>query len=144
MSQEQSTRGNGAELRASRLNRRREDRGASGVGEFLAMLSRRRWIWFPLFLIVLGISVVNYLRAPVFYRSTTKVLVSRGERESSLNPRMRFLRWEEELGSEVETILTKHGSEVVRAGRTVDRGGADRNLFLRTSLEARDRLHGQL
>lgn len=71
------------------------------------MLSRRRWIWIPLFLLVLAISVFNYLTAPVFYRSTTKILVSRGERESSLNPRIRYLRWEEEVGSEMETVLSQ-------------------------------------
>lgn len=78
-----------------------------GMGDIVGLLSRRVWIWAPIFGVVLAISVYGYAKSPVFYRSTTRVLVSRGERESSLNPRVRYLQWEEEVASEVETVFSQ-------------------------------------
>jgi uncharacterized protein involved in exopolysaccharide biosynthesis len=78
-----------------------------GPGDLLALLSRRKLIWVPIFVVVTAISVHSYVRSPVIFSSSTKVLVSRGERESSLNPRVRVLDWREELGSEVETVYSQ-------------------------------------
>ena len=77
------------------------------MGDVFALLMRRILIWAPIFFVVLSISVYSYVTSPVFYRATTRVLVSRGERESSLNPRVRYLQWEEEVASEVETVFSQ-------------------------------------
>ncbi len=79
----------------------------SGLGEFLAVLMRRKLIWIPIFCIVLALSLYTYMTSAVYFESHTKLLVSRGERESSLNPRVYFLQWEEELASEVETVYSE-------------------------------------
>ncbi len=70
------------------------------------MLSRRKLIWLPIFLAVLGWSVYTYATATVTYRSESKVLLRRGERESSLNARVRVMSWEEEVASEVQTVFS--------------------------------------
>jgi uncharacterized protein involved in exopolysaccharide biosynthesis len=69
-------------------------------------LARRRLIWIPIFLIVLVIAVTTYFSSPVTYRSSTKVLIRRGERESTLNSRVRVVSWQEELASEVQTVFS--------------------------------------
>jgi len=72
----------------------------------VALLERRRLVWAPIFLIVLAVAIVTYATSPVTYRSTAKVLVRRGERESTLNSRVRVVSWEEELASEVQTVFS--------------------------------------
>jgi len=93
---------------------RTSTKGASGrvpgLGDLVGLLVRRWLVWLPLFLVVLSISVFQFLSATQRYQSTVNVLVSRGERESSLTPRVRVVSWEEEIASEVQTVY----SEIVR------------------------------
>ncbi len=103
------------------MTTRETEQRTAGAGDFLAVLARRRLIWIPVFLVVLVISLVTYFMSPVRYASATRILVSRGERESSLNPRVHFLKWEEELASEVETVHSQPVREI--AERKLEKAG---------------------
>jgi uncharacterized protein involved in exopolysaccharide biosynthesis len=81
-----------------------------GAGDLVALLVRRWVIWLPIFAVVLGISVYQYLSVTPRFQSKVNMLVSRGERESSITSRVRVVSWEEEIASEVQTVY----SEIVR------------------------------
>lgn len=79
--------------------------GRASAREFLAVVFRRKWIILGLFGVTMATVVAVALTTPVIYTSSGRVLVKRGERETSLTPyRQVFNQWEEELGSEVEIV----------------------------------------
>jgi uncharacterized protein involved in exopolysaccharide biosynthesis len=70
--------------------------------EFLAVLFRRRALVLGLFVVVTVTVLALTLTAPLHYKSSGRVLVYRGERQSALTTtRMFYGEWESELGSEV-------------------------------------------
>ena len=72
--------------------------------EFLAVVFRRRGIIMGLFLVVTATVVILTVARPVEYSSTGRVLVKRGEQESSLMPGRRIGGWEEELATEAQVV----------------------------------------
>lgn len=73
--------------------------------EFLAVLFRRKWIVLGLFLVTTATVSALTLLQRTEYLSIGKVLVKRGEQESVMTPYRRSVgMWEEELGSEVQTV----------------------------------------
>lgn len=73
--------------------------------EFLTVLFRRKWLILGLFLVTSVTVIVLSLMQTESYVSSGRVLIRRGESESSLVPyRRSFGNWEEELGSELELI----------------------------------------
>jgi len=87
--------------------------------EFLAVIFRRKWIIFGLFLITTSTVVVVAFTTPTTYISSGRILVKRGERQSALKPeRQIFNEWEQELGSEMQ--IMKSAPVVRRARETFD------------------------
>lgn len=71
--------------------------------EFFAVIFRRKWLILGLFLVTVATVLVIAVTTPVEYASSGRVLVKRGEQQSSLAPnRQVFNEWEEDLGSEIE------------------------------------------
>jgi len=85
--------------------------------EFLAVLFRRKWIILGLFLITTTTVVVVSLTTPLYYLSSGRILVKRGERQSLLRAdRQIFSDWEQDLGSEMQIIKSV---PVVRRAREI-------------------------
>jgi succinoglycan biosynthesis transport protein ExoP len=92
--------------------------GHGGARDFLAVLFRRRWIIATVFAVTtLTVLAINLTR-PLFYESTGKVILKRGEKDTLLGGGLRTMTWDEELASEVETV--KSGAIVSRAQAIVD------------------------
>jgi succinoglycan biosynthesis transport protein ExoP len=78
--------------------------GHGSARDFLAVLFRRRWIIAAVFAITtVTVLAINFTR-PLFYESTGKVILRRGEKDNLLQGGLRTMTWEEELASEVETV----------------------------------------
>jgi uncharacterized protein involved in exopolysaccharide biosynthesis len=93
-------------------------RGGGSARDFLAVLFRRRWIIATVFAITtLTVLAINLTR-PLYYESTGKVILKRGEKDNLLSGGLRTMTWEEELASEVETV--KSDAIVSRAQVLVD------------------------
>lgn len=83
--------------------------------EFLTVLFRRKWMILGLFAVTTLTVTVLSLMATESYVSTGRVLIRRGESESSLVPyRRSFGNWEEELGSELELIKSYPVLQIAR------------------------------
>jgi len=92
--------------------------GHGGARDFLAVLFRRRWIIATVFAVTtLTVLAINLTR-PLFYESTGKVILKRGEKDTLLQGGLRTMTWEEELASEVETV--KSDAIISRAQAIVD------------------------
>lgn len=73
--------------------------------EFFAVVFRRRWIILGLFVVTTLTVLTVAFTTPAAYVSAGRVLVKRGEQQSSLVPDRRVINdWDIELGSEVETV----------------------------------------
>ena len=81
-------------------------RGHGGARDFLAVLFRRRWIIGSVFAVTTLTVVAINLSQPMFYESTGKVILKRGQRDNLVQGAMRTMSWEEELASEVETVAS--------------------------------------
>jgi uncharacterized protein involved in exopolysaccharide biosynthesis len=96
--------------------------------DFLRVVFRRKWILITLFTVATTVVAVMNIRSPVLYDSQARVLVRRGQMESVVNARYRYLPWEEEISSELETV--KSHSVIARASEimkeTLDEVGLDR------------------
>lgn len=83
--------------------------------EFLAVLFRRKWIILGLFLVTTATVVAVSLSTPLYFQSSGRILVKRGERQSIMRPdRQIFSEWEQELGSEMQIMKS---APVVRRAR---------------------------
>jgi len=92
--------------------------GHGGARDFLAVLFRRRWIIATVFAVTtLTVLAINLTR-PLFFESTGKVILKRGEKDTLLGGGLRTMTWEEELASEVETV--KSDAIVSRAQVMID------------------------
>ena len=76
----------------------------AGARDLLTVVFRRRWIILGLFLIVTVTVVVISLTRRVEYGSYARVLVKRGEQESSMNPSRLITGWEEEMATEAQVV----------------------------------------
>jgi uncharacterized protein involved in exopolysaccharide biosynthesis len=96
--------------------------GAGSARDFLAVLFRRRWIIATVFAVTtLTVLAINLTR-PLFYESTGKVILKRGEKDTLLGGGLRTMTWEEELASEVETV--KSEAVISRAQALLDEAHA--------------------
>ena len=75
--------------------------------DFLSVLFRRKGIIAAVVLAALLVVILLNARSEVQYESSSTIRVSRGEKESAFNSRVRMLTWEEELNSEIETIQSQ-------------------------------------
>lgn len=75
--------------------------------DFLSVLFRRKGIIAAVFLAAILVVILLNARSEVQYESSSTIRVSRGEKESAFNSRIRLLTWEEELNSEIETIQSQ-------------------------------------
>lgn len=87
--------------------------------DFLAIIFRQLWVIVTVFIIASLSVVIVSLRTPTSYESTSKVLVSRGRKQSALQPNLQVLTWEEELSSEIETVKSLPVAE--RAQKILDK-----------------------
>lgn len=77
----------------------------TSLRDLAAVLFRRLPIILGVILAALAVVVTVNLNSPVVYRSTSRVLVNRGQQESAYTSRQKqLLTWEEELNSEIEAI----------------------------------------
>ena len=130
--------------------------GQGGARDFLAVLFRRRWIIGTVFAVTTLTVVAINLTRPLFWESTGKVILKRGEKETLLQGGVRTLTWEEELASEVETVKSdavltraqalldearaKEGRKALRIdGRHVDAKVVEKSNVLAMSYESLDR-----
>lgn len=86
--------------------------------DFLAIIFRQLWVIVTVFIIASLSVVIVSLRTPTSYESTSKVLVSRGRKQSALQPNLQVFTWEEELSSEIETVKSLPVAE--RAQKILD------------------------
>lgn len=77
---------------------------AVGARDFLAVVFRRKGIIAGLFLVVTATVVILMFTRPVEYASYARVMVKRGEQESSMNPSRLVGGWEEELATETQVV----------------------------------------
>jgi polysaccharide biosynthesis transport protein len=82
--------------------------------EFLSIVFRRKAVILGLLLVTTTTVLLISLLTPTTYLSSGRVLIKRGEKESSLSTSRRSAGdWEEEMGSEMETV--KSGAVIDRA-----------------------------
>src|SRR5690348_4368908 len=99
--------------------------------EFLAVLFRRKWLILGLFAATTATVLVVAATTPLMYSSTGRVLVFRGERESSLTPGRQIMSdWEQDLGSEMEVVKSEPVLDEARAQLAKQRGPGGRSLAL--------------
>jgi len=95
----------------------------ASLRDFAAVLFRRAWVVVTAFLAGLGVVGVLNATRPIFYESTSRVLVSRSQQESAYSSRTKpLLSWEEELNSELETVTSGHIGDL--AQKLLDEGHA--------------------
>jgi uncharacterized protein involved in exopolysaccharide biosynthesis len=86
------------------------------IREFLAVVFRRKWIILGLFAVTTVTVLAITFSTPIEYMSVGRVLIRRGEQESLLQPFRRVMNeWEQDLGSEVETVTSFPVLERARA-----------------------------
>ena len=99
--------------------------------EFLAVLFRRKWLILGLFAATTVTVLVVAATTPLMYSSTGRVLIFRGERESSLTPGRQIMGdWEQDLGSEMEVVKSEPVLDEARALLAKQRGPGGRTLAL--------------
>jgi polysaccharide biosynthesis transport protein len=75
--------------------------------EFIAVMFRRKWVILGLFAVTTVTVLAITFSTPIEYMSVGRVLIRRGEQESLLQPFRRVMNeWEQDLGSEVETVTS--------------------------------------
>ena len=91
--------------------------------DFVAILFRRRALILGLFAVTTLTVLILGLASPVSYVSAGRVLVKRGEQQSTLSPERRLTsEWEVDMGSEVEMIKSAPVLERARAILTEEMG----------------------
>jgi uncharacterized protein involved in exopolysaccharide biosynthesis len=75
--------------------------------DFLSVIFRRKWIILTIFGVATGTVLLVNLTSPVYYESTARVLVSRGEKQGVFEQGYKLLPREEDLSSEVELVRSE-------------------------------------
>jgi len=102
------------------------------VRDLVAVVFRQKWVILTIFAVT-TISVFLFnLRSPTVYESSAKVQVRRGQIESTQSLQPRYLGWEEEMGSELETVKSYPVSR--RAQEILDQEHAEGRLNTRMQL----------
>ncbi len=79
-------------------------RRETSLRDFLRVIFKYKWVLLILFLVSTGVVAMINMRDPVLYESEARVLVRRGQLESMIDARYRYLTWEEEVLSELEAV----------------------------------------
>ncbi|MEZ4649164.1 MAG: hypothetical protein R3E97_10350 [Candidatus Eisenbacteria bacterium] len=103
-----------------------EDTRDVSLRDFLSVLFRRKGIVATVFLAAVLVVILLNARSEVLYESSSTIRVSRGEKESAFNSRIMLLTWEEELNSEIETIMSQQIVELAQE-RLEEEGARDSN-----------------
>jgi len=111
------------------------------IRDFLRVIFRRKWILITLFVVSTTVVAVMNIRSPVLYESEARVLVRRGQMESVVSARYRYLPWEEEISSELETVKSQ---AVLRRGRQLLKAKIEELGWDRPSIIARSNVSVQV
>jgi len=76
----------------------------TSIRDFLRVVFRYKWVLVTLFVVSSSVVAVVNMRSPVLYESEARVLVRRGQLENMVDARYRYLTWQEEVLSELETV----------------------------------------
>jgi uncharacterized protein involved in exopolysaccharide biosynthesis len=93
-------------------------RREASIRDFLRVVFRYKWVLIILFFVsTLVVGAIN-VRSPVLYESEARVLVRRGQLENMVDARYRYLTWQEEVLSELETVksysVLARGREILK------------------------------
>jgi succinoglycan biosynthesis transport protein ExoP len=86
-----------------------EERGRreTSIRDFLRVVFRYKWVLVILFVVTTSVVALINVRSPVLYESEARVLVRRGQLENMVDARYRYLTWQEEVLSELETVKSQ-------------------------------------
>ena len=79
-------------------------RREASIRDFLRVVFRYKWVLVILFVVSTTVVAAINVRSPVLYESEARVLVRRGQLENMVDVRYRYLTWQEEVLSELETV----------------------------------------
>lgn len=79
-------------------------RRETSIRDFLRVVFRHKWVLVILFVVSTVVVAAINVRSPVLYESEARVLVRRGQLENMVDARYRYLTWQEEVLSELETV----------------------------------------
>lgn len=93
------------------MSRRDEIQVESGhqettLRDFLNVVFRRKWVIVSIVALVTVLVVYFNAARPMMYKSSSRILVRRGEQSSALSGDVRYLGWSEEVSSQIEVILS--------------------------------------
>ncbi len=77
------------------------------IRDFLRVVFRYKWVLVILFVVSSTVVGAINLKSPVLYESEARVLVRRGQLENMVDARYRYLTWQEEVLSELETVKSE-------------------------------------
>jgi succinoglycan biosynthesis transport protein ExoP len=77
------------------------------IRDFLRVVFKQKWILITLFTVSTLVVAIMNIKSPVLYESQARVLVRRGQVENVVYARYRYLPWEEEISSELETVKSQ-------------------------------------
>jgi uncharacterized protein involved in exopolysaccharide biosynthesis len=98
------------------------------IRDFLRVVFKHKWILITLFTVSTTVVAVLNIRSPVLYESQARVLVRRGQMESVVNARYKYMPWQEEISSELETVKSQAVLSRAREilSKKLDEAGLDR------------------
>ncbi len=111
----------------------------TSLRDFLRVVFRYKWVLVILFVVSTSVVALINIRSPVLYESEARVLVRRGQLENMVDARYRYLTWQEEVLSELETVKSQ---AVLNRARDIlkeklEQKGLDRRpLINRASVQA--------
>lgn len=100
----------------------------ASIRDFLRVVFRYKWVLVILFVVSTTVVAAINVRSPVLYESEARVLVRRGQLESMVDSRYRYLTWQEEVLSELESVksysVMARAREILKA--KLEQKGLDR------------------
>lgn len=105
----------------------------SSLRDFFAVVFRRFGVVLGSFLAAAAVVFFMNAARPVLFESTSRIIVSRGQQESAYTSRQKpLVSWEEELNSELETIMSAHilerAQKMLADNRIVNEAGSPLEL----------------
>jgi succinoglycan biosynthesis transport protein ExoP len=110
----------------------------TSIRDFLRVVFRYKWVLVVLFAVTTSVVALINVRSPVLYESEARVLVRRGQLENMVDARYRYLTWQEEVLSELETVKSQAVLDGAREilKRKLEEKGLDRKpVIVRSSVQ---------
>jgi len=111
------------------------ERHEATLRDYLGIIFRQRWVILAVLAIPTIIVLVQTVGSRTLYKSTSTVLLRRGQKENALLPYVTVLPWEEQVSSEEQTATS--AVVVTRAQQILDRwqaaAGDDEKMWIRAS-----------